>query len=550
MPMDADRIRALYDDTLKARIDALEELRLRVKRPLVRSALLVGVPLSMLVVTPVYQWLLPWASDLALSLTGFVLTIAGVVVAGTRYLLPAYTAHRNYTGRFKREVVGEVFRIVCPGAEYHEQAGLPPAVFDEPGLFNTTGAYRSDDMVRGRIGDTPFEAAEVRRWYMTGQGRSRTTHWVFQGLFFHVDFGRTLRGATLVDPVGATASQRGPRSGLSPVTIADPAFASAFTVHASDPSEAVDLLGPATRAQLLQLRARTNRPTFLAFKGARLFIGVHYGRRLFEPGIASTTSLDAVQEIAAQFALAETIVRGLDVRPQAPGRAHGFSLLDRPVPPSTGPFDALAREGRLTEADVWASAKASAGIEEAGDGMVPRPDGTRIEIEPNGNGGTVNYGWSVGFFAGLALLVASLVVGAGALRGLVTDGRVPAPGWFLNVLPSVPSLDPYVVSYPWPWLIVATIVAAICALGTLLRVRRVVVETDSIAVYRGLRPWPRRYPRQEYGRVVRLERSVHLSRTEGVTLVPPTASPTLASEAEARWVAAEMQRMVATTRPT
>ena len=68
------------------------------------------------------------------------------------------------------------------------------------GVFQDRGSYHTDDRVRGRIGQTPFEAAEVKRQYSTGSGKNSRTYTVFHGLFFHLDFNKSLSGVTFVTP--------------------------------------------------------------------------------------------------------------------------------------------------------------------------------------------------------------------------------------------------------------------------------------------------------------------------------------------------------------
>ncbi|MEZ5288152.1 MAG: peptidyl-alpha-hydroxyglycine alpha-amidating lyase family protein [Vicinamibacterales bacterium] len=79
----------------------------------------------------------------------------------------------------------------------------------------------------------------------------------------------------------------------------------------------------------------------------------------------------------------------------------------------------------------------------------------------------------------------------------------------------------------------------------MLRVRRVTVGADAIRVRRGLRPWPRRYPRPPYDTIIALQNTVHLGRG-GLNAVPPTASPMLTA-AEARWVASELRHALKET---
>jgi hypothetical protein len=71
--------------------------------------------------------------------------------------------------------------------------------------------------------------------------------------------------------------------------------------------------------------------------------------------------------------------------------------------------------------------------------------------------------------------------------------------------------------------------------------RRVVIDSDRIRVYRGLRPFPRVYPRPTYGRAIRIKTSVYIAKSEGIHVMNPTASPVL-TEAEAKWLTSEMKR--------
>ena len=191
--------------------------------------------------------------------------------------------------------------------------------------------------MRGRIGQTPFEASEVGRAYSTGTGKHSRSYTVFRGLFFHLDFNQRLSGVTLIDPEQAESHQIGERDGLSLVTFDNPAFEKEFKVHTSNESEARALLTPAMMEQLLTLRRHAGKPVFLAFKDRRAYVGVHYGRTLFEPGIAQSTSKDAVREIAEHFALVETIVRELNVNARgirAGGRRFAASRSRRRAAPA------------------------------------------------------------------------------------------------------------------------------------------------------------------------------------------------------------------------
>jgi hypothetical protein len=223
------RIEALFHDTLEPRIAALESLRTSVKRYITKSALCVGLPFAAVKFGDTVANALGLSSTAAavLGMASVGLLIVGAAWAVVKYLLPGMTAHADYKSRFKREIATEVFRIVCPTATYSPTAGLARHDFDEAGLFTTQGSFSSDDRVHGTIGQTPFEAAEVRRTYSTGGKNSRLVM-VFHGLFFHIDFNKSLRGVTLVQPESAPSDRIGSREGLQPVMLENPAFAKAF----------------------------------------------------------------------------------------------------------------------------------------------------------------------------------------------------------------------------------------------------------------------------------------------------------------------------------
>lgn len=538
----ADQVRALYDSTLKPRIDALEGVRRELKTYIVKSAILVGVPLAGFVLGEDF---LPYPLDGTVPLASFALIFVAVIIAAKLYLLPGVTAFMNYRSRFKRDVVTEIFQIVVPSATYEPYKGIAREVFDEPGIFETRGGLSSDDRVRGRIGQTPFEAAEVSRSYTTGSGKNSRTHVVFKGLFFHLDFNKALRGTTVVEPESAGPSQIGARGGLELVSMENPEFEREFKVYATDPVEARYILTPVMMEQLLTLRGHAEHPVFLGFKGSRAYIGIHYNRTLFEPSIASTTSLEAIEEIAEQFALAETVVHELDLNTRIWTKDVDDSLLHRPDEP-TDQFKAALTTGDLQGEDVWRLAMAATGVHDEDDTPSPRPVSTTIDVHQDVDGARIKYGLSFGFFFALIVSAASLIVAALSARALDREyGPTIAAPW-LERLPPTP-IDALIAEGALGALPISFVVGALFSLYWVLRVRRVVIRPDAVLISRGLRPLPRRYPRPPYGRVVRLDKGVYVGKLGEQSLLNATASPMLGSEAEAKWIAAEMRRALRQT---
>ena len=231
MPTDGyPDLRPLFDDTLAPRLAALEGERLRLKHAIFASTLLIGLPVFMAFCgdNSLVALGLPDAAQTWITPASFVLIAVGIGIALKKYALPGLTAYMNYRSRFKREIVAEIFKTVSPGADYEPFSFIKPEIFDQSGLFQKVGELRGDDLVRGRIGDTPFEACEMDRHYSTGGKDSRTVS-VFHGLFFHFDFNKTIHARTIVQPQKSTGISLGSRHDLSKVTL-EPEFEAYFDV--------------------------------------------------------------------------------------------------------------------------------------------------------------------------------------------------------------------------------------------------------------------------------------------------------------------------------
>ena len=547
VPETVSRIDAFYDGTLKPKLDGIDERRLQVRRFFIKSLVVLLPPIGILIVGDLLDGILPFISSTGRTVIAWVWLVAGFVFVCAKYVLPGITAYANYRSRFKQDIVAEIFKFVCPSSVYDPLQGITPDVFDAPGLFNTRGTFKSDDRVRGQIGETPFEASEVGRSYSIGTGRNSRTYVVFHGLFVHLAVGRRLNGVTLIEPERADSHQLGDRAGFGVVTFDNPAFEKEFKVRASNESEARALLTPSLIEALLTLRGQAGKPVFLAFKDHRAFFGVDYRRALFEPGIATSTSKEAVRGIAEHFAFVETVVRELNGNARGSAPADGDAVFRAPdVEPDPLSKLAAAKGGTLTPSEVWAMASASIDDSAKDGAPAPRPDSTRIRLEYEPAGLSITYGLRLGFWVMLGISLSGALLASSALRAEdAPEWARPASAW-VRTLPPVPRLDTFTAAAPMPWMIGGAVVAVLFALMWTAYVRRVDIDQDRIRIYRGLRPFPRVYPRPKYGRAIRVSTSVYIALSEGVHVMNPTASPVL-TEPEARWLTSEMKRALMQT---
>ncbi|MEP7119237.1 MAG: hypothetical protein ABI880_16735, partial [Acidobacteriota bacterium] len=282
----------------------------------------------------------------------------------------------------------------------------------------------------------------------------------------------------------------------------------------------------------------------------RAYIGVHYGRALFEPGIAATTSIDSIREMAAHFALAEGVVTELDLNTRIWTKGVDASLLERVAEKDDALLEEEMASGTMTARDLWKVAEAKVdGLHDQDDAIVAQPADAFPRIESSPGGVMVRYPIGVAFIAAFLLSLGCGVIGLAALRELPSALDLGSAGAWLQRIPRLPRATALVTGAPIPWLIGCWILSGITMLGWSGRVRRVEVTADAVRVWRGIRPFPRVYPRPPYDRILRIEKSVHLAKDDGFKLINPTASPMLTVD-DARWVTSELRRAMKASQTT
>lgn len=303
-------LRALYERVLAPRLLALEEDRKSMARGYWGTGL--AAIAGLLALRAFFGIFGSRSPELGALLTA---AFVGAAVFFYRHFnVGGSASFGSYRDRFKREIVSEVFRAVCPGAIYEPRAGLRREDFAASGLFTSSvDRYQSDDRVRGRIGDTEFELADVQATFTRGLGKRKKLYPVMQGLYLRLDFNKHLRARTLVFPQDAPSWRMGERNGVDLVRLENPDFEALYAVYGSDPVEARYVLTPLLMDRLVELQARTETPPHLAFFGIHVHAAFHYGRSLFEPSYFFTESFETVQKIAEDVGLAEFLVRELDL---------------------------------------------------------------------------------------------------------------------------------------------------------------------------------------------------------------------------------------------
>ena len=533
-----DDLRRLYDTVLAPRLAALERDRLALKHAIVASALLVGLPFVMAFCggADVLALALPREARAWIGPATWVLLVGGVAVAVSKHALPGVTAYMNYRVRFKREIVAEIVKAVSPGSAYEPFSYIKPDVFEQNGLFEKLGEVTGDDLVRGRLGETPFEACEMSRHYST-VGKNSHTVSVFHGLFFRLDFNKRIHGRTIVQPQKPEGISLASRRDLTHVALENPEFESGFEVFASDPVEARYILTPVLMERILDISRKTGRTICLAFVANRAFVAIDYGRALFEPSIRETTSFEALAEMAGHFRLAALVVQELDLNTRIWTKDVDASLLEEA--PAVSPLSALST-GELTAERLLTQASREL-YADADVGPSPeRPARTRANVLREGDLTVVRYRFAWWAIMCMALSLPFAVLAVAGVSMMI------APEWTLAelrpILDAPPEAADVFRSSAWIAIGVGSVLGGFLGLCWITYVRQVTIDAGEIRVKRGVSPFARRYARSDQTRILQMDQYLFLGRAGTLKIFNPTLSPMLRSQEEARWVASEMRR--------
>ena len=302
--------RLFYNQSIHPELQNMEQRRRRLLRLLLISVLLMlGI-----VVLQVYVSI-------------FVITLALFIPVGLWITYLGFRVQVFYK-EFKPRLVTLLLDFIDNDVNFtfdgYEQKGfIPPGKFLESRIFTSTDDYVGEDLIRGQVRETPFEACELRvKEFSEVRNRLDT---VFSGIFMIADFQRwDMQGGVLALPdlyrKYLSRSERafhllGGRRVKSGIL---PEFEKVFDTYATKDVKVKEVISEDFQRAILRFRKHfqeVNRQKEIYFSiiGDKIYLALRQDRNLLEPSLfQSNTNLEVEYEFYQDIRLLLELVMEVD----------------------------------------------------------------------------------------------------------------------------------------------------------------------------------------------------------------------------------------------
>lgn len=208
---------------------------------------------------------------------------------------------KKFAKVYKDNVIQKLVHFIDDSLEYRATEGFPKSQYLRSELFKRRpDKYKAEDLVQGKIGQTPIRFSEVHSEYKTksGSGKNRKTEWhtIFQGVFFEADFNKDFKTKTFILPdylersLGFIGKRlQSLNVGRPPlVKLEDPEFEKYYAVYGEDQVEARYILSTSLMQRLTEFGKKRKFAPYISFVDNSIFIAVLEHKNLFEPRIFRT----------------------------------------------------------------------------------------------------------------------------------------------------------------------------------------------------------------------------------------------------------------------
>lgn len=243
----------------------------------------------------------------------------------------------NYTMEYKKRILSKIVELEFEGLEYVEDSKISVEQFNESYLFcNYDLMYGSEDLIKGKIGQTKLEFAKIVTQYYDDKGKSRGWKTFFYGLFIVADFNKNTDFTTTVLPVekmdlniiySKPKKNNNSFESAKSIKLEDLEFQNMYDVYSNNEIEARYILTPSMMRKLVDLgikvsvdnddlsiiKTQYNKLPYISFNKSKIFIAIPFATNLYNPDIDEDRDSIYIKKHKKIILMVKELIEDLDL---------------------------------------------------------------------------------------------------------------------------------------------------------------------------------------------------------------------------------------------
>jgi hypothetical protein len=216
----------------------------------------------------------------------YVLLLIIIAVIG----LSKYRSNKNiFTEDFKDSIIRSMINDLCDNVSYHPDEYIAAADYEQSSLYRYYYEnYTGSDLMEGTVEGMRFLFSQLATSYVD----VNTERNIFKGIFFAIQFPYGFSGCTYVWHQDAVQLARSiydedyrlmPMPAVDAVGTGDAAFEDCYCVYSTYAAEAISLLTPQMRQQLVLIARSAATPVSFSFVQGYMYVAIQSAKDLFAP---------------------------------------------------------------------------------------------------------------------------------------------------------------------------------------------------------------------------------------------------------------------------
>lgn len=300
-----DDFRQYFDENIRPHLYEIEEIRKNRKQFNLVCAV-VGIIAAIIA----FVHFMPLLEDPF----GRVFTVIVMVIIFSWAFRGSFPTRRDYKRKIKEKFMQSLFSY-WGDFQYLYPESIDVRAFREfiknLLIFERYDDIVMDDCLRGHYNGLRISIMETDISYTVQNGKSSTTHQVFDGMVISASMNKNFNGHTVIRNDLGFANPKVVKH-LERIALEDVEFEKKFEVYSNDQVEARYLITPSFMKRLVDWTNRNKVKTLVVFKDGEVHILADYRKDMFElPLDTSATDFKNYQRILVEFAQMLSIVDAL-----------------------------------------------------------------------------------------------------------------------------------------------------------------------------------------------------------------------------------------------